>query len=104
MPPSIVARPGSLPHMYELPHQSIPQMLKTNAQQYADRTAISYKKEGSFRYLSYSDFYERVLMAARGLLKAGVAPGDKVAIFSENRAGWAIADFAIQSVRGITVP
>ena len=90
--------------MYELPHQSIPEMLRTNAQQYADRIAISYKKEGRFRSLSYSDFYERVLMAARGLLKAGVAPGDKVAIFSENRAGWAIADFAIQCVQGITVP
>jgi long-chain acyl-CoA synthetase len=43
-------------------------------------------------------------MAARGLLKAGTAPGDKVAIFSENRAGWAISDFAIQCVQGITVP
>ena len=104
MHPFIVAIPGSPPHMYELPHQSIPEMLRTNARQYADRTAISYKKYGSFRYFSYSDFYERVLMAARGLRKAGMVPGDKVAIFSENRAGWAIADFAIQSAQGITVP
>jgi long-chain acyl-CoA synthetase len=90
--------------MYELPHQSIPQMLKSNAQQYADRIAISYKKKGKYQSLSYARFYERVLMAARGLRKAGLVPGEKVAIFSENRAGWAIADFAIQSAQGITVP
>jgi long-chain acyl-CoA synthetase len=90
--------------MYELPYQSIPAMLKSNAQQYVDRTAISYKKEGKYRPLSYGEFYERVLMAARGLRKAGMLPGDKVAIFSENRAGWAISDFAIQCAQGITVP
>ena len=90
--------------MYELPYQSIPETLKSNAQKYVDRIAISYKKNGEYQSLSYGDFYERVLMAARGLLKAGMAPGDKAAIFSENRAGWAIADFAIQCARGITVP
>lgn len=90
--------------MYELPYRSVPEMLRLNAQQYIDRIAISYKKEGTFLSLSYGEFYERVLMAARGLRKAGMAPGDNVAIFSENRAGWAIADFAIQCARGVTVP
>jgi len=90
--------------MYELPYRSIPEMLKMNAERYVDRTAISYKKTGEYQSLSYGNFYERVLMAARGLRKAGVAKGDKIAIFSENRAGWAIADFAIQCAQGITVP
>lgn len=90
--------------MYELPYRSVPEMLKLNAQRYVDRIAISYKKEGTFLSLSYAEFYERVLMAARGLRKAGMAPGDNVAIFSENRAGWAIADFAIQCAQGVTVP
>ncbi|MBE0576998.1 MAG: long-chain fatty acid--CoA ligase [Desulfuromonadales bacterium] len=90
--------------MYELPYRSVPEMLKLNAQRYVDRIAISYKKDGTFLSLSYGEFYERVLMAARGLRKAGMAPGDNVAIFSENRAGWAIADFAIQCAQGVTVP
>jgi len=85
-------------------YQSIPAVLKDNARKYSKKTAISYKKKGIFLSLTYEEFYERVLMLARGLGKAGVFPGDKVAIFSENRLGWAISDFGIQCAGGITVP
>ena len=80
--------------MSELPYRSIPEMLRHNAQRYAERIALSFKKGGVYQSLNYGEFYERVLMAARGLRKSGLAPGDRVAIFSENRTGWAIADFA----------
>jgi long-chain acyl-CoA synthetase len=88
----------------QLPYRSVPQMLKINAEKYQDCPAISYKKGGGFLTLSYQQFYTRVLMAARGLRKAGMQPGDKVAIFSENRAGWAISDFGIQAASGVSVP
>lgn len=87
-----------------LSYQSVPAILKENANRLSDRTAISYKKHGSFLSLTYEEFYERVLLLARGLCKVGMKPGDKVAIFSENRLGWAISDFGIQSGRGIPVP
>jgi long-chain acyl-CoA synthetase len=87
-----------------LSYQSIPAILKDNSIRYRDRTAISYKKSGVFLSLNYDEFYTRVLQLARGLCKAGMQPGDKVAIFSENRLGWAISDFGIQSGRGISVP
>lgn len=85
-------------------YQSIPAVLKENARKYSGKTAISYKKKGGFLSLTYEEFYERVLMLARGLRKSGVKPGDRVAIFSENRLGWAISDFGIQCAGGITVP
>ena len=87
-----------------LSYQSIPAVLKDNASKYSKKTAISYKKKGVFLSLTYEEFYERILMLARGLRKSEMFPGDKVAIFSENRLGWAISDFAIQSAGGITVP
>jgi long-chain acyl-CoA synthetase len=87
-----------------LSYQSIPAILKDNARKFSGRTAISYKKRGVFLSLTYEEFYERVLMLARGLKKSGVKPGDRVAIFSENRLGWAISDFGIQSAGAITVP
>lgn len=88
----------------EPPYRSIPQMLRVNAEKYAHRPAVSCKKDGAYLTLSYRQFYTRVLMAARGLAKAGMSPGDKVAIFSENRSGWVIADLAIQSTLGVSVP
>ncbi len=87
-----------------LSYQSIPAILKDNAVKFAQRTAISYKKQGAFLSLTYQEFYERVLLLARGLAKAGIKTGDRVAIFSENRLGWAISDFGIQSSGAVTVP
>jgi long-chain acyl-CoA synthetase len=87
-----------------LSYQSIPAVMKDNARKYRTKTAISYKKKGVFLSLTYEEFYERILMLARGLRKAGIVPGDKIAILSENRLGWAISDFGIQSAGGITVP
>lgn len=87
-----------------LSYRSIPAVLRDNAKRYAKKTAISYKRKGTFLSLTYEEFYERVLMLARGLRKNGMYPGDKVAIFSENRLGWAISDFGIQCAGGITVP
>lgn len=87
-----------------LSYQSIPAILRENAGKFGDRTAISYKKKGVYISQTYAEFYERVLLLARGLRRAGVQRGDKVAVFSENRLGWAISDFGIQSTGAITVP
>ncbi len=86
------------------PYRSIPAMLQEQAVRFGSRNALSYKKEGRYVQLRYDRFYERVLMAARGLGKLGVQPGEKVAILSENRAGWVIADLGILCSRGVTVP
>lgn len=90
--------------MIELPCRSVPELLKNNAVKYAEYTALRYKKDGQWVSLNYRDFYQRILMAARGLRKVGVQAGDRVAIFSENRAGWVIADLGIQAIRGVSVP
>ncbi len=90
--------------MTAIPYQSIPEMLKTSAVKYATLPAVSFKKEGKYISLSYEHLYQRVLMASRGLIKAGLQPGDRVAILSENRTGWVISDLGTQSARGVSVP
>jgi len=91
-------------NMNVMSYRSIPAILRDNADRYSGKTAISYKKRGTFLSLTYEEFYERVLLLARGLGKAGVGRGDRIAIFSENRLGWAISDFGIQCAGGVTVP
>jgi long-chain acyl-CoA synthetase len=87
-----------------LSHNSIISALKGNIGRYALRTAVSFKKRGIYLSMTYEQFYERALMHARGLRKIGVKPGDRVAIFSENRLGWAVSELAIQACRAISVP
>ena len=84
--------------------KSIPDMLRKNASRFQGRLALKYRKQGKFVTLSYAEFYERSLMVARGLKKMGVMPGDRVAILSENRAGWVIADMGILSAGAVVVP
>lgn len=85
-------------------YSSVPDMLRKNAAKYKDRLALKYRKQSAFVTLTYSAYYERALMAARGLMKVGVRPGDRVAILSENRAGWVIADMGILCTGAFTVP
>jgi long-chain acyl-CoA synthetase len=90
--------------MDKLPYQSVPDMLRQQAARFSTQPAVKYRKQGSFVVLSYAQYYDRALMVARGLCKLQVKPGDKVAILSENRAGWIIADMGILCAAAVTVP
>jgi long-chain acyl-CoA synthetase len=52
------------------------------------------RREGRWRELTHRDLAERVQAASLGLRELGVAEGERVAILSENRPEWAIADYA----------
>lgn len=90
--------------MSSMTYRSIPDMLRSNAKEFSNRLALKYRKQGVFVTLTYAAYYERVLMVARGLGKMHVKPGDRIAILSENRVGWVIADMGILCVGGVTVP
>ncbi len=57
-----------------------------------------------FRTLTWGETRQQVLELASGLMALGIGRGDKVAIFSESRPRWVIADQAIQAVGGVEVP
>ena len=84
--------------------KSIPDMLRHNAARFEGKLALKYRKQGRYVTLKYEELYERALMVARGLKKMGVRPGDRVAILSENRAGWVIADLGILSIGAVVTP
>jgi long-chain acyl-CoA synthetase len=56
--------------------------------------AFQFKQGGSYRPISHRVVERRVRHTALGLQSLGVHPGDRVAILSENRPEWAIADYA----------
>ena len=54
--------------------------------------------------ISSQEFYRNVAGMARALTRWGIAKGDRLAILSENRHEWAVADFASLLVGAVVVP
>ncbi len=54
--------------------------------------------------ISAAEFVGRVKDVALGLAAVGIRPGDRIALLSENRPEWSIADMAILSLGAINVP
>jgi long-chain acyl-CoA synthetase len=66
--------------------------------------ALRSKRAGRWVDIGYRDMAERVRDLSIGLLELGVRRGDRVAILSENRPEWAIADYACLAARCTDVP
>ena len=62
------------------------------------------KVGGQWRPISASDFGFTVRALSLGLNSLGIQPGDRVAILSENRPEWAMADYAILCAGAWSVP
>jgi long-chain acyl-CoA synthetase len=66
--------------------------------------ALQYKVSGVYQPISSRALAERVRRVALGLAELGVKAGDRVAILSENRPEWAIADYACVTSAVTDVP
>lgn len=66
--------------------------------------AVSEKRDGQWVRISAVEFVRRVRHIALGLADLGIRPKDRVALISENRPEWSIADLAILSAGAVTVP
>ena len=84
--------------------QHLADIIFESGQTYADTIAMRAQVGGEWRPTTYRDMADRVRRIARALVAAGVQPDDRVAIFSDNRPEWALVDFAILAVGGISVP
>jgi long-chain acyl-CoA synthetase len=70
----------------------------------AKPAALRFKREGRWHGITHTQLKERVVHASLGFRELGVGPGDRIAILSENRPEWAIADYASLLVRAADVP
>ena len=61
-------------------------------------------KPGVWVDLTAKEFESRVIKVAKGLVAAGVQPGQAVAIMSRTRFEWALIDFAIWYAGAVSVP
>jgi HIP---CoA ligase len=80
---------------------AIPDAVATAAREFGDVTALA---EPDGPRLSYRQLHRRVMTVARALAAAGVAPGDRVAIWSPNTAHWVLGALGALSAGATLVP
>ena len=68
-----------------------------------DRMLV-YREGGKWRPVSSHEFGEGVARTARTLHAWGIQPGDRIALLSENRPEWPMADMASLLLGAVTVP
>jgi long-chain acyl-CoA synthetase len=67
-------------------------------------TAMRAPYDGGWRTTSYAQLGTDARAIAKGLIALGVAPGDRVAILSNTRAEWTLADFGTICAGAVVVP
>jgi long-chain acyl-CoA synthetase len=83
--------------------RTLPAKLLARAAATPDGVALRHKDKGVWREYSWAEYAELARSVGSGLQSLGVGRGDSVAIHSENRPEWVIADLAIQGLGGIAV-
>ena len=83
---------------------SLPELCLSAALRHGKADAFNYRSEGKWHPISAEAFVERVKNVTLGLASAGIRPGDRIALLSENRPEWSIVDLAILSLGAINVP
>ena len=60
--------------------------------------------DGSWHNVSSQEFLDEVIALAKGMIAAGVKPGDAIAIMSRTRYEWPMIDFAVWYCGAVSVP
>ncbi len=82
---------------------TIASRIQRRAKTTPDEVALRQKSLGIWQEISWSEYWHQIEAVAYGLIALGVEPGDRVAIHSENRPEWIVADAACSAIRATCV-
>ena len=86
------------------PEQNLTTRLWERAATSTGREIVRFWSNDAWRGLTWKQLGDRVAAVGGGLIAAGIKPGDRVALMGGTAVEWTIADLAILSVGGVTVP
>jgi len=75
-----------------------------NADEAPDAVQFARRQDGSWQDVTCARFRDEVIALARGLIAAGIEPGDRIGLMSKTRYEWTLADYAIWTAGAVTVP
>lgn len=84
--------------------ENLTDMVWANAERFGDAVSFQRRVDGTWVDLTARDFAAQVMAVAKGLIAAGLRPGDRICLMSKTRYEWTLIDFAIWAAGGISVP
>jgi long-chain acyl-CoA synthetase len=94
----------AVPPLATVPNSGVADIVFTNAAEAPDAVAFRRKDGGEWRDVTAARFRDDVVAVAKGLVAAGIRPGDRIAILAGNRYEWTLLDFAIWAAGAASVP
>jgi long-chain acyl-CoA synthetase len=85
-------------------HATLPALFEASAERFAGNVFVWEKLGGAYAGTTYGEIRQLVRRFAAGLLDLGLAKGDRVALISEGRKEWIVAELGVLSAGGINVP
>ena len=84
--------------------KSIIQLFEDSVKKHKNNPLLWEKKNNKYTPSTYQEIYNQVLTFASGLISLGIKKGDRIALLSEGRNQWVIAELAILYTGAINVP
>lgn len=69
-----------------------------------DEPLFAVPENGEWRDITAREFYDQVMAVAKGLVAAGIQPGEKIGFIAKTRYQWTLMDFGIWFAGAIMVP
>lgn len=86
-------------------NRTLAYMMLQRVEEFKGKTVLNQKNSsGQWEKITWDVFGARIKGLAKALIETGIQPGEMCAIFSQNRAEWAIADLGILATRAVSVP
>ncbi|MER3396526.1 MAG: long-chain fatty acid--CoA ligase [Acidimicrobiia bacterium] len=85
--------------------ETIVKMFHEQVERLGDRAALKRRRQGGlWESITWNEYYRAVREFGLGLVSMGFEPGQMMAVFSNNRPEWHMADLGCMTMGGVTVP
>jgi long-chain acyl-CoA synthetase len=85
-------------------YRNLVELHRRQAERFGPRVTLRFKRHGLYHDYTWDRYRADVLACAAALIDAGVRPGERVGLLSENRPEWLIADLGLLAAGAVNVP
>jgi long-chain acyl-CoA synthetase len=85
-------------------YRNLVELHRRQAERLGPRAALRFKRHGLYHDYPWEQYRADALACAAALIDAGVRPGDRVGLLSENRREWLTADMGLLAAGAVNVP